>query len=367
MIPLARPTLDEEEARAATAVLRSGMLVSGEQVERFEALVAARVGRRHAVAVSSGTAALSLALSALDVGEGDEVLVPDLTWPSPAHAVIGRGARPILSDVDLAEWNVTGPALTAARTARTGAAIVIDQLGNAARRAEVEAALAGLPIIEDAACALGSRFADGTPCGSLGVVSCFSFHPRKVVTTGEGGMCVTDDDAIAARLRVLRNHGQATPGEFIEAAENHRLTEMAAAIGIVQMGRLDAIVERRRTLAARYEEALPATLLHQRAPAGSSPNHQTYGLLLPEGAGPADRDRAVEALRERGVGAGRLSYALHRLPVIAQAAGAKPDAFPASASIVDRGLALPLFPRMTDAEQSVVVEEVQRVLGEATT
>ncbi len=354
MIRLTRPSIGDEEVCAVEEVLRSGMLVQGERVARFEALVAERCGRAHAVAVSSGTAALELALAALGIGPGDEVLVPDLTWPSPAHAIALRGARPVLVDVHPSEWNATAEAFAAARSTRTKAAVVIDQFGFPARHRAIAGALEGVPIVEDAACAIGSTLG-GVPSGSFGAVACLSFHPRKVITTGEGGMCLTDDDAVAERLRRLRNHGQSAPGRFVEPAPNQRMTEVAAALGIAQMARLDGIVAERRRLAARYRDALPEAGW-QRAADGAEPNHQTMGLVLPEGVG---RERALERLRDRGIEAGILSYALHRLPSLAGAAGGP---CPNAAAIVDRGIALPLYPELALADQDRVIEEVRAIL-----
>jgi perosamine synthetase len=347
MIRLTRPVLGEAETRAVEGVLATGMLVQGERVAAFEARVAAQTGRRHAIAVSSGTGALELALRALGVGSGDEVGVPALTWPSPAHAVALVGATPVLADVDLREWNVTPATLHAAWTPRMRAAIVIDQFGNPARIVELARAAGELPLIVDAACSLGSVL-DARPCGSYGVIACLSFHPRKVITTGEGGMCLTDDDAIAARLRVLRNHGQRGTGEFVEAAGNVRMSEIAAAIGVAQMERLDGIVTRRRTLAARYVEALAGFEMQQEPPGGLA-NRQTLGVLLPAGAGATveRRDAVVSALRAGGVEAGLLSYALHRLPSLA---GARHGRLEVTEDVVDRGLALPLHPGMSEED-----------------
>ena len=305
MIRLAKPWIGEDELRAVAAVLESGQLVQGELVARFELAVAALVGRRHAIAVSSGTAALQLALKVLQVGPGDEVLCPALSWPSPAHAVRMAGAKVQFVDVDSDEWNSHESAFRQARTANTKAAIVIDQFGNPARAAEIRDALGALPIVEDAACALGSRFAGG-PCGSLGKVSTLSFHPRKILTTGEGGMCLTDDDDLADKLRTLRNHGQ-LGGEFVVAAGNFRMTEMAAALGLAQLQRLDEIVSRRRELAALYRNALGELVGLQSTPPGAESNYQTFGVVLPQG-----RNRAAvrEKLRERNIEAGLLSFAM---------------------------------------------------------
>lgn len=364
MIPLTRPYIDETDIAAVAAVLRSGMLVQGKQIEVFEAQVAERCGRRHGVAVANGTAALHLALAALDIGPGDEVICPDLSWPSPAHAIRLCNAVPLLVDVDLEQWNVEGDSLRQAITQRTRAIIVIDQFGNPVRRDELLAASDGLPIIEDAACAIGSSFGS-TPCGSFGAVSCLSFHPRKILTTGEGGMCLTDDDQIAARLRVLRNHGQSSPGMFVEAAGNHRLTEFAAAMGMVQLSRVDMLVAERRQIAQRYEARLSERLSFQRAPEGMRPNHQTFGALLPAGTTTSERDAFVQRLRDAGVGAGLLSYALHLLPSLrhaAELAAQRGQRLTHAAEIAARGFALPLFVGISDAEIEQVIEVVQASL-----
>jgi perosamine synthetase len=354
LIRLAKPWIGEDEQRAVAAVLESGQLVQGALVERFEQAVAALTGRRHGVAVSSGTAALQLSLKALQVGPGDEVLCPALSWPSPAHAVRVAGAKVQFVDVDQDEWNSTAEALRAARNGNTRAAIVIDQFGNPARAEEIRDSLGALPIIEDAACALGSSFTNG-PCGSLGQVSCLSFHPRKILTTGEGGMCLTDDDDVAEKLRMLRNHGQ-LGGVFVVAAGNFRMTEIAAALGLAQLQRLDDIVLRRRGLAALYREALEGEVDLQRTPAGSESNYQTLGVILPQGH---DRNTVLEKLRERGVEAGLLSFAIHKLGSFAGSNASMPMA----EHIAARGLALPLYPQMRNAEVDEVVRTLRGVLN----
>lgn len=383
MIRLTRPWLGHEEEAAVASVLASGMLVQGARVAELEAAIAARTGRRHAIAVSNGTSALMLALQALGIGKGDRVLCPNLTWPSPAHAILDVGAEPILVEVDLREWNAGPEAMAAACEANgpIAAAIAIDQFGNPARVDEIAQALervAGkpVPVIADAACSLGSTL-HGKPCGSFGVIACTSFHPRKVITTGEGGMCLTDDDVLAGRLRELRNHGQAAPGTFARASGNHRLSEIAAAIGIEQMKRLDAIVHARQTLAARYRKAFePLGLALQEPPEHASANVQTLGVLLPDDVHAStrarlssanDRDRVIAALEQKGVQASALSYALHTLPQLRslpQLANADAlEGFASSLAIVARGVALPLYPQMTVSEQDEVIAAVQAVLG----
>ena len=354
MIPLTRPWTGEEEENALVEVLRSGMLVQGPRVAAFEEAVASAAGRRFGVAVSSGTAALSLALEVAGVGPGDEVLCPALTWPSPAHAAQKLGARVVLVDVDPHEWNATPEALAASRTEATRAAIVIDQFGSPARH-EIADALEGLPLIEDAACALGANFANGAACGSLGAVSCFSFHPRKILTTGEGGVCVTDDVELDARLRVLRNHGQRGPGDFAEPGVNLRLGELAGALGAVQMGRLDDALSLRRTHAEAMIAALDG-LTFQQAPKGARASHQTLGALVPPGVDP---DAIVTAARERGVQLGRLSYALQDVGTIPHDAP-----LPVARDIAARGIALPLYPQMSEEDRERVIAVVREVLHE---
>ena len=355
-IPLARPWIDERELEALRSVLESGQLVQGPKVEELETRIAARCGRRFGVAVSSGTAALELALIALEIGVDDEVICPSLSWPSPGHAIALRGATPRWLDVDAASWNLDVEAIEGARSPRSKALIAIDQFGNPVDAAALEAKSRGLLLIEDAACALGSAFSAERACGSLGLISCLSFHPRKLLTTGEGGMCLCDDPALAETLRILRNHGQRRPGEFVRASGNYRLSEVAAAIGLVQLDKLDALIEERRFWAKRYRETLD--LEFQRCPAGAHHNVQTLGALLPPRFDASARDQLLTEVREEGVELGRLSYGMHRLASLETAAAPCPR----SDDILARGLALPLLPGMSEAQfQRVVVSLVRRL------
>jgi perosamine synthetase len=362
MIPLTRPLLGVEEEQAVAAVLRTGMLVQGAQVACFEDVVASYVGRRHAVATVNGTAALELALRALGIGAGARVLVPALTWPSPAHAVIACGAEPVLVDVDAAEWNSGPREIAAALTPRPDAVIAIDQFGNPSRVPELLSLLGDVPLIVDAACSLGSTLG-GAPCGRAALVACTSFHPRKVITTGEGGMCLTDDASLAARLRELRNHGQSAPARFARAAGNERMTELSAAMGTVQMTRIGTIVERRRALAERYRSALSGMPLRMQAAApGALPNHQTLGVVLDAGL---DRDALIGRLAQHGVQAGLLSYALHQLPQLAASAEAAAHAgrtLDQASAVAERGMALPLYPTLSVSDQDRVIEALRASL-----
>lgn len=349
MIPLSRPFRGPNDLDAIARVLDSGRLVVGPEVEAFERMLASATARKHAIAVSSGTDALVLALAALDV-EG-EVLCPALTWPSPAHAIRMRGGTVRLVDVDRGTWNASAEGYRTRRTDATRAAIVIDQFGNPSEHDAIAQVLSGIPVIVDAACALGSTYRQ-KPSASYGTIACLSFHPRKIVTTGEGGACLTDDDAIADRLRMLRNHGQTRPGTFVEASGNSRLSEVAAALGRTQLGELDRLVSRRREIARRYRSALGARVGVQRELEGAASNFQTFGVLVS-----GKRDRIVEAMRGAGIECGILSYALSRLHSV----GAN-EPCPNAEAIADQGMALPLFHDLTDADAARVTSVLEGVL-----
>jgi len=363
MIRLAVPDIEEEEVAAAASVLRSGFLVQGPSVQAFEERVAAVVGTRYAVAVSSGTAALHLALLALGIGRGDEVIVPGFTHPATANVVEQTGARPVLVDIDLATFNVDPDALARAVGPRTKALLPVHLFGLPAEmdRILAEAAAHALPVIEDAACALGASYG-GRCCGALGKVGCFSFHPRKVITTGEGGLLATDDDALAERLRRLRNHGQALEGgrgRFLEAGLNYRMTDFQGAIGVAQMQRLPAIIERRAAVARMYGSALrswPGVSLPAIA-ARARPVWQSYVVLLREGA---DRDAVQARLREDGIETTLGTYA-----VAAQPHYRHHPPLPRSFAAQQRSLALPLHTRLTDADVERVAAALRRAVDAA--
>jgi dTDP-4-amino-4,6-dideoxygalactose transaminase len=357
MIRLAAPEFGDEEIRAVEAVLRSGFLVQGERVREFERRVAATLGVRHAVAVSSGTAALHVALLATGIGPGDVVIVPDFTVPAPAHAVRRSGAQPVLVDIDAATYNIDPAAARAAVGPRTKALLPVHLFG---QPADMDPLLAlarerGLLVIEDAACALGAEYR-GRRCGTMGLAGCFSFHPRKVITTGEGGMIVTDDDGVAAEARRLRNHGMtgdpARP--FDRAGFNCRMTEMQGALGVVQMGRLETLIARRTALARRYHERLAGVPAVTPPAEASGVRHvwQAYVAMLRDGV---PRDRVVEGLRSRDIEAAIGTYSVGALPHFADAAGDCPRSRRAGA----QSLCLPLHPGMTEGDVDAVCAVLQ--------
>lgn len=360
-IPLARPPVGEAEIVAAERALRSGRLTMGPEIERFEALLAARTGRRHAIAVSSGTAALELALWALGI-DGGEVALTAFGFPAAANAIRLRGARPVPIEVDPASWNLDPAALRRATGPAIRAIVSIDQLGLPAEAAPLLAAAGAVPVIDDAACALGGADSRGAPGGGYGVLATLSFHPRKIVTTGEGGAVLTDDEALAAVVRELRNHGQAGPGRFVRVGSNARMTEVGAAIGCAQLERLDAMLAERRMLADGYRRRLAKLVAGERislqeGPPGAMHAYQTFAVRLAAGL---DRGAIAGRLIERGIECGPATYAFHRLPSHADAARGP---LPAADALHDRALALPLYLGMRSAELDRVADALAEVIG----
>jgi dTDP-4-amino-4,6-dideoxygalactose transaminase len=338
LIRLARPDTGPEELAELVAVLESGQLTMGPKVEEFEELLAAAAGADHAVAVSSGTAALHVAVLALGIGEGDEVLVPAYTFPATANVVALAGGRPVLVDVDPVTMNIDPEDAARRVTPRTKAVLAVHLFGRPARLEE----LPGLTLIEDAAGALGATHR-GRPCGGLGAAGCFSFHPRKIVTTGEGGAVTTDDAALAERMRSLRHHGWSPSDSYVdmpEGAFNYRLSDVLCALGIPQLRRLEELLAARERVAAGYAERLAhLDVLLPDADPGDRHGLQAYVIQVD------DRDEVMASLRAQDIQCQIGTYALHRL-------GAYRDQgpFPGADSVFERALALPLHTRLTDAE-----------------
>jgi len=351
VIRLARPDVDESELAEIAAVLESGQLTMGPKVEELEELLAAAAGAAHAVAVSSGTAALHLAVLAAGIGPGDEVLVPAYTFPATANVVALAGATPVLVDVDPVTMNVDPGDAARRVTPRTAAMLAVHLFGRPARLEQ----LPELPLVEDAAGALGASHR-GRPCGGLGLVGCFSFHPRKIVTTGEGGAVTTDDAQLAERVRSLRHHGWSPSRRYDDmpaGAFNYRLSDVLCALGIPQLRRLDELLAARERVAAGYAERLAGldVVLPEPDP-GDRHGWQAYVIQLDR------RDEVMAALRAQGIQCQIGTYALHRL-------GAYRDQgpFPGADAAYERALALPLHTRLTDAELDRVAEALDKIVS----
>jgi dTDP-4-amino-4,6-dideoxygalactose transaminase len=347
------------------------MLVQGERVSQFEAALATYAGGGRAIAVSSGTAALHLALLALEVGPGDEVVVANFTFPATANVVELVGARPVLVDIQLGTFNVNAGKVAAAITSRTKAIIVVHEFGLMADMVPINAIAReyGIPVIEDAACALGAaQYMDGrwVSAGGAGTIACFSFHPRKSITTGEGGALVTKDAALAERLGQLRNHGlrKTADGNFDIPSPglNYRLTEIQGAMGVVQLGRLEQMLAERAALASLYDQSFAGgakNLLLPHQPEGRKHSYQSYVVVLPAGC---DRESVIQGLKRAGIEAVRGAYAVHRLTYYADKYGYQPNDYPESSVANDRALALPLFAGMTPNVPYRVARELTSLL-----
>jgi perosamine synthetase len=360
LIKLMTPEIGNEELVLIQQVLESGYLTTGPMTQRFEQLVAEYIGVKNAVAVSSGTTALHLALVCLGIGAGDEVLVPDFTFPASANVVRHCGATPVLVDIDLATFNIDVKDLERKITTKAKAIMPVHLFGLSADMDPILALAQKhrLLVVEDAACALGAEYKE-RKCGSIGDLGCFSFHPRKVITTGEGGMIVTDNDEWAERLRSLRNHAMGIQnGErvFIEAGYNYRMSDVLAAIGVAQMGKLDSIIEKHLDLAYWYRAELSESdmLALPVVPEGYKHIYQTYATLLNENI---NRQDVIQALRQAGIEANIGTYSVSIQPAY------QPCEVPAnSLRAFQSVLALPFHTRMTKADVAKVVYELMNIL-----
>lgn len=370
MIPIMRPWLGEEEAAAAAEAVASGWVAQGPRVAEFEKAFAATIGTGHAVAVSSCTAALHLALIVAGIGPGDEVVVPSLSFIATTNAVRYVGARPVFADVDVATQNLVPETVAPCLSSRTRAVILVDQAGIPADLYAMRALCdpRGVTVIEDAACAAGSTYR-GRPAGAGAAIATYSFHPRKLITTGEGGMITTSDSLVAARIRRLREHGmdvsaadrhvskQPVIEHYTEVGFNFRMTDIQAAIGKVQLRKLEQLVVRRRQLAERYQSLLSCIPGIQTAgdPGYGTTNYQSFWILLPDDS-PVTRDEVLHDLAQAGISARRGIMAAHLESAYADHPHAE---LPITEKLTARSLILPLFHDMTEEQQDFVVSAVR--------
>jgi perosamine synthetase len=347
-IRLGRPDVGEAELAEVAEVLESGMLTMGAKVEEFEAEIARACEVTHALAVSSGTAALHLAVLAFGLEPGDEVLVPAYTFPATANVVALAGLRPVLVDVDPVTMNLDPARIEVGP--RTRLVLGVHLFGRPLPLHE----LPDLPLLEDAAGALGARYR-GRACGGLGVAGCLSFHPRKIVTTGEGGAVTTSDDAFADAVRQLRNHGwrSLVPPDLPEPGLNYRLSDILCAVGIPQARRLAALHAQRARIAAGYTERLAhLPVLLPRAGDGDVHGWQAYVIQVD------DRDRVLAGLRAQGIEAQIGTYSLPLL-----GAYREQGEFPGARRVFERALALPFHTRLEERELDRVAEALDTLVS----
>ncbi|MCU0441500.1 MAG: DegT/DnrJ/EryC1/StrS family aminotransferase [Bacteroidia bacterium] len=376
-IPISIPSMGIEEWEALKAPIESGWITQGPKVKEFETLFAKRHQVKHALAVSNCTTALHLALLACGVQPGDEVLVPAFTWVSTANAVVYCNAKPVLVDVDPLTFNIKLDEIAAKITSKTKAIIPVHLFGLCADIDYIKKYFPQLKIVEDGACAAGSAL-NGKPAGSLGDVGCFSFHPRKSVTTGEGGMLTTNDDAIAAHLDRLRNHGASISEEqrhhgpkpyilpaFEDVGYNYRMTDLQGALGVVQLGKLDQFIAERNEWAAYYTNKL-SDLPWLRTPLvaeGYAHGWQSYVTFIDESKAPMKRNDIMEFLQQRGIATRPGTHAVHMLGVYANMLNVKPNDFPGAFACDQYSMSIPLHNKMVKADYDYIIDALHSLNG----
>lgn len=383
-VPIARTTLTDAEIESVLQPLRSGWLVQGPNVRAFEDAWSAFTGAEHSIAVTSCTTGLHLSVAALGLKPGDEVIVPAFTWIATANVVEHQGATVRFCDIDLETFNLDLASAEAAVTDRTVGIIPVHLFGLMADMTGVQALADkhGLWVVEDAACGFGATM-NGRHSGTFGTTGAFSFHPRKAITTGEGGMITTSDAALAERLRRLRDHGAAMSdlqrhlgarpyllADHPDAGYNQRMTDFQAALGVAQMQRADAIVSERRERADRFAAAFAGLdwLRTPSAPEGFGHGYQSYPCLFqPEPVGPSSVERVNQArnawmdeLLKAGVSTRPATHAVHMLSFYREKYGLQPEDFPNAYAANHCSISLPLFHGMSDAEQQHVIDVVMR-------
>ena len=375
IIPISLPVTGDEEWQALKEPLETGWLTAGPKVRAFEAAFAERHQVKYAVAVTSATTALHLALIALDIKAGDEVIVPAFTWVSTANVVLYQGAKVVFCDVDPETFNLDPTQLASKITPKTKAIMVVHLFGLCAPMDEIKAIAGNIPLIEDGACAAGSAY-KGTPAGGLGEMGCFSFHPRKSITTGEGGMITTNDDDLGARLQVLRNHGASISEEqrhhgakpyilpdFNVLGYNYRMTDLQGAIGVVQLKKLDQFIDERTKWASFYKKEL-ADIPWLSLPDFSKDYHhgwQSFVTLVDESKSPFSRNEIMEKLQERGISTRPGTHAVHMLGFYADKYKLSPSDFPGAQIANDKSISIPLHNQMTKEDFEYIVHSLKNI------
>ena len=375
IIHIAKPDTGEEEWQALREPLETGWLTQGPKVAAFEKAFAARHGVKHALATTSCTTALHLLLAAMDIGPGDEVIVPAFTWIATANVVLYCGATPVFVDIDSRTFNMDPSKVAAKVTKRTRAIIAVHLFGLCAEVEAIAAAAHGVPIVEDAACAAGAAY-KGRHAGTLGIGAAFSFHPRKSITTGEGGMVTTADDRLARRMNSLRNHGAEVSEEVRHVAPkpylltdfnllgfNYRMTDLQGAVGLVQLAKLDRYIDDRQKWADYYARELAGIpwLRTPTVPAGCRHGWQSYVCTVDERKAGRSRNEIMDRLMEQGVNTRPGTHAVHMLTYYRKRFDMRPDDFPAARDADAYSMAIPLHNRMTAEDFEHVVRSLRSI------
>lgn len=366
-LPYCLPMLGEEEVAEVADSIRSGWVTTGPKVKRFEDDFARYVGAGHAIAVSSCTAALHVALTALDIGPGDEVIVPTLTFCSTANVVVHLGAKPVVVDT-AADGQISAESVYRAITERTRAIVPVHYGGQACALTEILAM--GVPVVEDAAHAAGTEY-EGRKIGVHGRATAFSFYATKNMTTGEGGMITTNDGELAARMRLLSLHGMSRDAwkrytqagswyyQVLEPGYKNNMSDLQAAMGIHQLRRLDGFIARRREIAERYRDAF-ADLPELQLPMDCPRRPHTYHLFAVRVG--VDRDQFIGEMRRARIGTSVHFIPLHHHPFYQQAYGYRPEQFPVAEQMYQGLVSLPLYPKMSDGDVEDVIGAVREII-----
>ena len=373
MIQISQPSTGDEEWQAVREPLATGWLTQGPKVAEFEKRFAARHQVRHALAATSCTTALHLILAAMEVGPGDEVIVPAFTWIATANVVVYCGATPVFADVDRATYNLDPSDVARKVTLRTKAIIAVHLFGLCADIDAITKAAPGIPIIEDAACAAGSAYKN-RPAGTLGLAAAFSFHPRKSITTGEGGMVTTNDDALAERVNMLRNHGASISEEqrhhgrrpyvmadFNLLGFNYRMTDLQGAVGIVQLEKLDQFIDERQKWAEFYWRELAGLrwLGLPSVPDGLRHGWQAFVCYVDEATAPMPRNDLMQRLHAQGVSTRPGTHAVHMLGYYREKCGSRPEDCPVARDCDSYSMAIPLHNRMSEEDYRYVAQQLK--------
>ena len=373
-IPLTKPYFDKEEEKAVVSVLRSGWVAQGPKVSELENLIAEYTDAKYAVATSSATTSLYLSLYIMGVGPGDEVILPSHTFIATANTVVQVGAKPVFVDIDLATYNIDPAKIEEKITRKTKAIMPVDQVGLPVDLDKIHsiAKKHKLLVLEDAACGLGSKYT-GKMVGGLSDITVLSFHPRKTITTGEGGMILTNNKKWAERAKILRQHGMGISDlirhkstkiiheKYIETGFNFRMSDIEAAVGVAQMKKFNGFLKERKRLAGRYTEALKGNdlIVTPFVPSYAGHNWQSYIIRLKRNK-KIKRDAVMQKLLDRGISTRRGVMSIHLEKPYIQMFGKL--SLPNSLEMTNWGITLPLYPGMKDEEQEYVIDNLLKII-----